>query len=128
MRILQRSIKTIYYRLYSSAAAITTTDEWNNTVETGEYTLSYGNPVEMQASVSTASGASITEQFGNLDNYDKVVVTSDMNCPITESSVLYIDVAPTQSNGVWSPHDYVVRRIAKSTNYIAIAVRKVDVS
>ena len=70
----------------------------------------------------------MTEQFGALDNYDKVIVTSHMDCPIDENSVLYIDTTPVKVNGVWSPHNYVVRRVAKSLNGISIAVRKVDVS
>lgn len=127
MRILQRGAKTLWYRLYSSTAAITVTDG-GDTLETGESSTVYGDPVQMTANISPASGASITEQFGNLDNYDKVIVTSDMNCPIDEYSVLYIDREPVKENGVWNAYDYVVRRVAKSTNYIAIAVRKVDVS
>lgn len=122
-------MQTFHYRLYASVTPETTTDEWGNSVETGESTLTYGSPVEMKANISPASGVSMTEQFGSLDNYDKVIVTGDMNCPIDENSVLYIGITPTydETNQVWSPHNYVVRRVAKSINYIAIAVRKVDV-
>ena len=126
MRTLQRHLQTFYYRLYSTTTAITE-DEYGN-IETGEQTIVYSDPVKMEANISPASGQSITEQFGNLDNYDKVIVTGDMSCPIREDSVLYIDKVPTEVGGEWSPHDYVVRRVAKSVNYIAIAIRKVDVS
>lgn len=129
MRSLQRNEQQFWYRLYGSETTpITTTDEWGNTVETGEYNVGYGEPVAMSANISTASGASITEQFGNLDNYDKVIVTADMTCPIDEYSVLYIGIDPVQSDGVWSAHNYVVRRVARSINSISIAIRKVDVS
>lgn len=131
MRILQRSLQKFYYRLYNGEPTpITTTDEWGNVVETGEYVTGYAAPVECKANISPASGASITEQFGNLENYDKVIVLSDMTCPITETTVLYIDTPPVydETTGDYGPYDYVVRRVAKSINHIAIAVRKVDVS
>jgi hypothetical protein len=118
MRSLQRNRRTIYYRLFSSVDPITTTDEWGNVLDTAELNTTYSDPVPFEANVSPATGASITEQFGNLDNYDKV----------KEDSVLYIDTKPIQTNGEWSKHDYVVRRIAKSLNGISIAVRRVDVS
>lgn len=128
MRILQRSLQTFYYRLYETIAPQTYTDEWGNVVESGENPVGYAAPVEMQANISPASGASATEQFGTLDNYDKVIVTSDMTCPIDENAVLYIDTAPVIKDGEYSPYDYVVRRVARSINSISIAVRKVDVS
>lgn len=129
MRSLQRNRQTIWYRLLTGGPyPITQTDEWGNVLDTAESTLTYSDPVEMKINVSQATGAAISEQFGNLDNYDKVLVTTQMDCPITDTSVLYIDSTPTLSEGVWSPHDYVVRRVAKSINGISIAVRKVDVS
>lgn len=131
MRALQRNQQTLYYRLYGNVITpIETVDEWGNTLETGEYSTGYGDPVKFKANVTPASGANITEQFGNLDNYDKVIVTADMTCPIDEQSVLYIDKTPIQDDvtGAWSAHNYVVRRVARSINSISIAVRKVDVT
>lgn len=129
MRSLQRNRQTIWYRLLTGdPEPITETDEWGNVLDTGENTQQYSDPVEMKINVSQATGAAITEQFGNLDNYDKVLVTTQMDCPINGTTLLYIDTTPTQTNGTWSPHDYVVRRVAKSINGISIAVRKVDVS
>lgn len=129
MRSLQRNRQTIWYRLLTGdPEPITETDEWGNVLDTGENTQPYSDPVELKINVSQATGAAITEQFGNLDNYDKVLVTTQMDCPINGTTILYIDTTPTQTNGKWSPHDYVVRRVAKSINGISIAVRKVDVS
>lgn len=128
MRILQRSAQPIWYRLYTGIEPYTVTDEWGNLVETGESSIGYADPVEFRASVSPASGVSNVEQFGDLDNYDHVIVTDDMACPIDEHSLIYIDSVPTLSNGLWSPHNYVVRRVAKSVNVVSIAVRKVDVT
>lgn len=129
MRSLQRNKQTIWYRLLTGdPEPIMETDEWGNVLDTGENTQPYSDPVKLKINVSQATGAAITEQFGNLDNYDKVLVTTQMDCPINGTTLLYIDTTPTQTNGKWSPHDYVVRRVAKSINGISIAVRKVDVS
>lgn len=129
MRSLQRNKQTVWYRLLTGEPEpITETDEWGNALDTGQNTQQYSDPVELKINVSQATGTAITEQFGNLDKYDKVLVTTQMGCPINGTTILYIDTTPTQTNGEWSPHDYVVRRVAKSINGISIAVRKVDVS
>ena len=101
-------------------------DEWGNA--TGEYIPVYSEANEMYANVSPASGYAQTEQFGNLENYDKVIVTDWMDCPIDENSVLFIDKEPEydQSNDI-PLYDYTVRRVAKSLNSISIAVQKVNV-
>ena len=82
----------------------------------------------MRANVSAATGQSQVEQFGNLENYDKVVVTDDMTCPINENTVLFIDKEPAFDSQGKPLYDYTVKRVAKSLNSISIAVSKVKVS
>lgn len=119
-----RNDSPFYYCLYSDKIPIV--DEYGN--ETGENQVVYAAPVKMYANISPASGAAQTEQFGNLENYDKVIVTRDMDCPIDENSVLFIDKEPEYSLDDDPMYDYTVRRVAKSLNSISIAVRKVNVS
>lgn len=127
MRNCQRNGKTFYYRLLTSPASAITDTDGN---ETGEYETTYGEAVEARANISAAKGVSALEQFGNLENYDKVIVTTDMSCPVDEHSVLYIDTVPDKDDitGEYNAYDYVVVRVARSWNVISIAVRKVDVS
>ena len=101
-------------------------DEYGN--ETGERILHYSKPICMLANISPASGITQTEQFGNLENYDKVIVTHETDCPIDENTVLFIDKEPEYSVMGTPMYDYTVRRVAKSLNHIAIAVSKVNVS
>ena len=146
MITLKRNRRPFYYCLYESKVPII--DEYGN--ETGEKIPVYGEAVQMTANISPATGQSNTEQFGNLESYDKVIVTSDMNCPIDENSVLFIDKEPEYGSAVTvdyreattlygedeatpvtvetPKYDYVVRRVAKSLNSISIAVSKVNVS
>lgn len=123
LKNLKRNETSFYYCLYDSESFIK--DEYGN--DTGNPVISYKNPVEMRANISPATGYAQTEQFGNLDQYDKVIVTHDMSCPIDEQSVLFIDREPELSeSGEWL-YDYVVRRVAKSLNVISIAISKVTV-
>lgn len=139
MKALERNKKLFYYCLFSEKIPIV--DEYGN--ESGESIVTYQDAVPMYANISQATGQSNTEQFGNLENYDKVIVTDDVNCPIDENSVLFIDKEPeytdalthnataitTVDETVTVPvYDYTVRRVAKSINSISIAVKKVDVS
>ena len=139
MKCLERNKQSFYYCLYAGKTPIV--DEYGN--ETGESIITYADPVQMYANVSQATGQSNTEQFGNLENYDKVIVTEDVNCPIDENSVLFVDKEPeftnvlthtvtaitTNDTTVSVPvYDYTVRRVAKRLNSVSIAIKKVDVS
>ena len=126
MRTLQRNKTKLFFALFTSRTEIT--DEYGN--PSGSYTLTYADPVEMTANISAARGTADVDQFGINAQYDKTIITDDMACPIDESSVLWVDNAPTlkPDGSTDTPHDYVVKRVAKSLNSIAIAVAKVDVS
>lgn len=109
-----------YYALYSRTEPRTDDEGYL----TGEDKIFYHTPVlYKRANISPATGRSDTEQFGQFDNYDKVIVTSDMSCPIDENSVLWIDDTNTRH-----AYDYVVKRVARSLNGISIAVAKVKSS
>lgn len=119
VKVLKRNKRKFWYSLYLSEVELVDADG-NYTGETG---VGYADPVECKANISPATGQSNLEMFGNLTDYDRVIVTDDVNIPIDENSVLWIDADP--QNGV---HNYTVRRVARSLNSVAIAVRKVDVS
>jgi hypothetical protein len=95
--------------------------------ETGEYTIGYQKPAKLMCNVSPATGYAQATMFGNLESYDKVLVTDDMSCPIDENTVLFVDSKPGYNQGV-PTYDYTVRRVAKSLNSISYAISKVKVS
>jgi hypothetical protein len=119
MRTLERNKQKVYYAQYNGKKSVI--DEYGN--QTGEYEILYFPPVLIKLNVSAAKGEYSTRQFGDTENYDKVLITDDLNIPITETSVLWIDNLDTSK-----PHDYVVKKIAKSLNSVSIAVSKVIVS
>lgn len=146
MRELKRNMRKFWYCLYKGEAELIGSDG----LRTGEKVILYELPVEMKANISPATGQSNTEQFGNLENYDKVIVTATMDCPITESTVLFVDREPeytevtshdvveatalfgedeiTEKTYTLPKHDYIVRRVSESLNEISIAIKKVSVS
>lgn len=116
--------RTFFYLPYVREEEIK--DEWFN--NTGQYRIIYGEPVEVKANISPASGIAQTEMFGNLENYDKVISPLPVDISLTENDVLFIDKAPEYDEYNNPKFDYKVRRIARSLNYTAVAVTKVKVS
>lgn len=119
MRILERNKQLIYYSLYVKKEAIL--DEYGNS--TGQYKVIYGDPTPFKANIAYTQGEKSIQQFGIDINYDKVIVTTDMDCPIAETSILWIDNLDTSK-----PHDYIVSQVARSLNSISITVKKVDIN
>ena len=123
MRCMNRNKVTIFYCLYEKDVPLRDTD--GNL--TGEKYSGYGEPVALRCNVSPAKGNAQVEQFGNLDSYDKVIVTEDVNCPIDESSVLFVD-KPVECTEDGPVYDYKGDRVAKSKNSISYAISKVKES
>ncbi len=133
MRALRRNKQPLWYALYSGKTEII--DEYGN--RTGQFTLKYGKPTRTEANISPASGETSIAQFGENERYDKVLVFAGVDIPIDEYSVLWIDSEPIldaygelqkeQDGDVLTPHDYLVKRVAKSLNSTAYAVNKVNV-
>ena len=126
MRSMVRNKSTFYYASYIGETEIQ--DKDGNA--TGEYSVSYGNPIKCKGNVSAAQGEMQSRQFGESESYDKVIVLDDRNTPIDEYSLLWVDTLPhlNEDGSTDTPHDYVVRRVAKSLNGVSIAIGKVDVT
>lgn len=116
--------RPFYYCLYLGSQDIVDGGGY----KTGEKKLLYDEEVLMEANVSEAKGRSEAEQFGTDLKYDKVILTCDMDCPIDEHTVLFVDKAPEYDSDGSPRFDYVVSRVAKSLNAITYAIRKVDVT
>lgn len=134
MRTMIRNQKSFYFAPYESKSDIL--DEYGNL--TGEYEIVYGNPVKAFGNISAAQGEMQTRQFGESEIYDKVIVMDNPNTAINEFSVLWVDVVPVltddgaialNNDGTKKvPHDYVVKKVARSLNSVSIAISKVNVS
>ena len=125
MRCMIRNKTPFYYASYIDETEIA--DEFGN--GTGEYDITYSNPIKVSVNVSAAQGEIQNRQFGESESYDKVIVLNDRNTPIDEYAILWVDTLPhlNEDGSTDTPHDYIVRKIARSLNGVSIAISKVDV-
>lgn len=125
MKCLERNKSTFFYALYDREEAVI--DEYGN--DTGEHNVIHGDPIECKANVSAAKGETSARQFGENEAYDKVIVLDDVNTPIDEHTILWVDTLPTldEDGATSTPHDYVVKKVARSLNSVSIAISKVKV-
>ena len=125
MRALQRNKVRIFYANYRDKVPIR--DGYGNL--TGEYRVSYDNPIAIMANVSAARGEATTRQFGDDESYDRIIVLDDPKFPIATTSILWIDTPPeiAEDGSTDTPHDYIVKQVATSLNSVSIAVSKVNV-
>ena len=134
MKCMQRNKSSFFYALYEGKEEIE--DDYGNA--TGEYVVKYGNPTHYSANISAAKGETSTRQFGESEDYDKIIVFDNEAPPIDEYSVLWVDTKPSlnedgslkkDANGnTVTPYDYIVKKVAKSLNVVSIAISKVNVS
>lgn len=134
MKTLIRNKSKFYYALFESK--IPKVDEYGN--NTGEYEVRWGKLLEYSANISAAKGETSTRQFGESENYDRVIVMSNDSPKIDEYTVLWIDTVPkldgdgslllNEDGSVVTPHDYIVKKVARSINSVSIAISRVNVS
>jgi hypothetical protein len=120
-----RNKSKFYYASYIGETEII--DDYGNA--TGEYKVSYSTPIKCNGNISAAQGEMQSRQFGESESYDKVIVLDDRNTPIDEYSLLWVDTLPilNEDGSTNTPHDYVVRQVARGLNGVSIAISKVDV-
>lgn len=117
MRTLIRNKKPFYYALYEGV-----TEVIRNGLHTGEYAITYSEPIACSGNISAGNGNSVSELYGlSNSDYDKLIVLDEVDIPIDETTVLWVDMATTES------YDYIVKRVARSLNSVTIAIKKVTV-
>ena len=120
MRILERNKQKFYYSLYEGETTVR--DDYGN------FQPKFSEAKFFKASISAAKGNTESELFGTTIDYDRVIITDDMSCPIDEQSVLFVDIKPKYDEYNRPLGDYIVKRVARSLNNISYAISKVDVS
>lgn len=139
-RMVVRNRQPFWYALYeTTVASYGETDEYGNPIQTGTYPV-YGEVHKAYGNISAAKGEVDARQFGDADNYDKVIVLGDRDTPIDEYAVLWIDREepvtdlygkPQIMDGKYvTPWDYEVTKVGRGLpgfGSAVIAVRKVNV-
>ena len=116
MRCLEQNKSLFYYAKFLGEV-----DYYEDGYMTGEKTLSYSTPAECRANISPARGSSDMQLYGTALDYDRNICFDYTNFPdLDEQSVLWIDKTP---NG--NDFNYRVLKIAKSKNWVNVAIKKV---
>ena len=115
MRTLNRNKQSFFYANYIGTEDIT--DASGN--YTGAQRIKRTEPRCARGNIAAVSGDATVVPFGTNTDYDSVILMDQTD--MDENSVLWIG-AP-----LIKPHNYIVKRISRSVNGVAVAVKKVDV-
>lgn len=129
MRLLDRNRQTVYWRNLKSTTAITTTDEYENTLETGEYTKVYDVVKSARVYVKSAIGMNNAEPFGDFTTKQRTLYAENGLTDIDEYSILWVGIDPQVNNAgePTVPHNFTVDGVSHGLNHIRVAIRQVDV-
>lgn len=128
MRLLDRNKQTVYWRNLSGVSAMTTTDEFGNILETGEWNKTYGEVKSARLYVKSAIGQNTAEPYGDFTSKQRTIYALPQEADIDEYSILWIGIDPTLVDGEPTvPHNFTVDGVSHGLNHIRIAVRQVDV-
>ena len=116
MRGLIRNTRPLSYALYLGETEIVD----HNGNKTGDFESSYSEPVTVRMNIAPAKGDADWNPFGIDTPYTLAAMTFDLNSPITETSIVWVDKSTDE------PHNYVVTRVAKSVNNIVYALLEVE--
>ena len=116
MRGLVRNMRPLSYALYEGKTEILD----HNGNRTGEFQNTYSSPVTVRMNIAPANGVADWNPFGIDTPYTLVAMTYDMETPISETSIVWVD------KSIDEPHNYVVTRVARSLNNIVYALLEVE--
>ena len=144
MHTLWRNKKVVWYALLQGK-----TERLDaNGFRTGQFELNYSEPVKAMMNIRWDVGPVLLEAQGLAAQGKRRLVTSDMNCPITLGTILWIDAEPqyaetdaicgaaicgkavcgSHGTRTHKPNYYVCEMPQKSLNHIAYIVQEVSVS
>ena len=119
MRTVKRNKRPVAYAFYQGVTELYDTD--GNL--SGEYEVSYTEPVKTLMNVSGGRGQADINLFGIGSSTMRTIVTEDLTTPFSEETVFWIETDPDTE-----PFDYRVVNISRTVNQVVIAVDEVSKS
>ena len=130
MRCLNRNKQILYYANATDRQPSVSTDKIivdgvEVSVDEGDYTQTYGIPVDFLANITFSGNESTDVEFGvDRTAYDAVLVM-DLNAyPITETSLIWFSNEPPTSTNDGNTADYSVVAIKNSLNQTKAILKK----
>ena len=137
LRSLKKNRQRLFYATYSNSIIVYEKDENGNIVHVEvdgslipvieKEKAGYNNPISFYANISAAKGTSDSEVFGVSLDYTKTISTSDMDLPISETSLIWFETEPTYNDDGTvneASADYSVAAVARSLNNVVYAIKK----
>lgn len=117
MRTIKRNKRPVAYAFYSGVEELT--DEYGN--YTGEYSVSYTDPVKTLMNVSGGRGQADIALFGLTQTFARTATTEDLETDFNEETVFWIENDPDTD-----PFDYRVVAVSRTINQVVLALAEVE--
>lgn len=117
MRTLKRNKRPVAYAFYEGVTELL--DDNGN--YTGEYTVSYTDPVKTLMNVSGGRGQADIALFGLTQTFARTATTEDLITPFSTETVFWIETDPDTE-----PFDYRVVAISRTINQVVLALAEVE--
>ena len=119
MRTLKRNKRPVAYAFYQGDTELTDSD--GNL--TGEYKVSYTEPVKTLMNVSGGRGQADIALFGLTQTFGRTATTEDLDVPWNTETVMWIETDPDTE-----PFDYRVVAVSRTINQVVLALAEVEVN
>ena len=119
MRTLKRNKRPVAYAFYEGDTELTDAD--GNL--TGEYEVSYTEPVKTLMNVSGGRGQADIALFGLTQTFARTATTEDLTTPFNTQTVFWIETDPDTE-----PFDYRVAAVSRTINQVVLALAEVEVN
>ncbi len=118
MRTLKRNKRPVAFAFYAGVQELT--DEYGN--YTGEYDVSYTEPVKTKMNVSGGRGQADIALFGLTQTFGRTATTEDLDTPFNTETVMWIETDPD----LGEPFDYRVVAVSRTINQVVLALSEVE--
>lgn len=117
MRTVKRNKRPVAYAFYQGVTELTDDDG----LLTGEYEVSYTEPVKTLMNVSGGRGQADIALFGLTQTFGRTATTEDLDTPWNTETVMWIEKDPDTE-----PFDYRVVAVSRTINQVVLALSEVE--
>lgn len=117
MRTVKRNKRPVAYAFYDGVTELLD-DDGNYT---GEYEVSYTEPVKALMNVSGGRGQADIALFGLTQTFARTATTEDLITPFNTQTVFWIEKDPDTE-----PFDYRVVAVSRTINQVVLALAEVE--
>lgn len=117
MRTVKRNKRPVAYAFYQGVTELL--DDDGNL--TGEYNVSYTEPVSTLMNVSGGRGQADIALFGLTQTFSRTATTEDLTTPFNTQTVFWVETDPETE-----PFDYRVVAVSRTVNQVVLALAEVE--